>query len=501
MIYCRFFVFILISASLASCAETVLTVTPQPVPSETWDENSPSILTLTSNTVNWRHWNYELKPDNSVSNPFASPRTQQNKQFPVLVIDNIYLTVTVLPDYGGRILSVYYKPTGHEQLYQNPIGTPYGNGAGNFYYNWLMVYGGIFPTFPEPEHGKTWLLPWLWTVSAQTDEKIAIQMSITDTVHFAGRPGQFNNGLTGISCQATVTVYRDRPIIELHVALKNNQGVAINYEYWTCTTLAPGSTPGDTKTPARSLMAVPVNRIILKDDWWPWMATAETPIDAPNHIFEYKNLALFQNWQNMGIGYGVNLTNDWWGVINLDNAEGFLRIADNKNMTPGIKFWTWGFSQSYAANPQTDPLAEARPYIELWGGHSLQFFTDAIFPANGTKSWTETYVTTVGLTNVSWANTNAALELSGAVTNGTLGVTATVFTYYPGTNITYEMLLQGASDYALTNGSFRSRADQSRVIAFTAPSGNYTSGSYRLILRLSNETMGMLANYSNTISL
>ncbi len=27
--------------------------------------------------------------------------------------------------------------------------------AGNFYYDWLMVYGGIFPTFPDPEHGRS----------------------------------------------------------------------------------------------------------------------------------------------------------------------------------------------------------------------------------------------------------------------------------------------------------------------------------------------------------
>ena len=51
----------------------------------------------------------------------------------------------LLPEFGGRILSIIYKPTGHEQLYRTEVGVPYGMGGGNFYYDWLMVYGGIFP--------------------------------------------------------------------------------------------------------------------------------------------------------------------------------------------------------------------------------------------------------------------------------------------------------------------------------------------------------------------
>ncbi len=58
-----------------------------------------------------------------------------------------------------RIISMIYKPTGHEQLYQNPVGTPYGPRWDAFYYDWLMVWGGIFPTFPEAEHGKSLVPP------------------------------------------------------------------------------------------------------------------------------------------------------------------------------------------------------------------------------------------------------------------------------------------------------------------------------------------------------
>ena len=32
--------------------------------------------------------------------------------------------MTLVPESGGRILSLIYKPTGHEQLYKNPVGVP-----------------------------------------------------------------------------------------------------------------------------------------------------------------------------------------------------------------------------------------------------------------------------------------------------------------------------------------------------------------------------------------
>ena len=66
------------------------------------------------------------------------------------MLENRYLKVTLVPEFGGRILSIIYKPTGHEQLYRTEVGVPYGMTAGVFYYDWLMVYGGIFPTFPDP---------------------------------------------------------------------------------------------------------------------------------------------------------------------------------------------------------------------------------------------------------------------------------------------------------------------------------------------------------------
>jgi hypothetical protein len=98
-------------------------------------------------------------------------------------------------------------------------------------------------------------------------------------------------------------------------------------------------------------------------------------------------------------------------VINHDNEEGIIRIADNV-VTPGLKMWTWGFpSFTNETDARKDPNPQ-RPYIELWAGVSDQFFHSATLPALGQVLVTETYSPTVGMSNVTHANENILINLS-----------------------------------------------------------------------------------------
>ena len=121
-------------------------------------------VALTESTISWSTVKYATSAENGFVNGSLDKNTIVDRTFKTHVLENRYLKVTLVPEFGGRILSVIYKPTGHEQLYRNEVGVPYGINANNFYYDWLMVYGGIFPTFPDAEHGKAWLTPWEFKV-------------------------------------------------------------------------------------------------------------------------------------------------------------------------------------------------------------------------------------------------------------------------------------------------------------------------------------------------
>jgi hypothetical protein len=387
----------------------------------------PDRVSLSESTISWSTVKYATTADNGFVSGSLDTKTIVDRTFRTRVLENRYLKVTLVPEFGGRIISILYKPTGHEQLYRTEVGVPYGIKAGNFYYDWLMVYGGIFPTFPDPEHGRTWLKPWDFRVVKQSADEVTVAMSITDDVAYSAAPSRFSKGSTGIEATYFVTLKADRAALDARVVLKNPRDKAIPYEYWSCTTLAPGSDPNHPRTTAGAEIIAPINAYTTPD-WSTNLAQGDTSLGPGRSRFE--NLRYFKNWPTMGIAYAAPdmQGGNFWGVINHDNQEGIIRIADN-TVTRGLKMWTWGFpSFTDQADPRREPR-EQQPYVELWAGVSDQFFHSATLAALGEVSVPETYSPTVGMSNVTQANANILINLAAEAS----GVTLQFFSIEPAT--------------------------------------------------------------------
>ena len=371
---------------------------------------SPDAVSLTESTIVWSTVKYAVGPDNGFIDGSFDSKTIIDRTFKIYVLENRYLKVTLLPEFGGRILSMIYKPTGHEQLYRTQVGVPYGMKAGNFYYDWMMVYGGIFPTFPDAEHGKTWLKPWAFRIVKQTPDEVTVSMSFTDDFAYAAAPKQFNKGATGIEATYFVTLKAGRAALDARVVLKNPHDRAIDYEYWACTTLAPGSDPKHPETNGAAEIIAPVDAYTTPH-WSANIADGDASLGDARHRFD--KLRYFRNWRTMGIAYAAPdmQGGNFWGVVNHDNEEGIIRIADNR-VTRGLKMWTWGFpSFTDRKDARKDPN-EAQPYVELWAGVSDQFFHSASLPALGEIMVPETYSPTVGMSSVTQANDDILINLS-----------------------------------------------------------------------------------------
>ncbi|WP_052832925.1 DUF5107 domain-containing protein [Bradyrhizobium sp. LTSP885] len=377
----------------------------------------PDSVSLTEATISWSTVKYATTADNGFVDGSLDKTVIVDRTFRTRVLENRYLKVTLVPEFGGRILSIVYKPTGHEQLYRTEVGVPYGMKAGNFYYDWLMVYGGIFPTFPDPEHGRTWLKPWDFRVVKQTETEVTVAMSLKDDFAYPAAPKRFT-GETGIEATTYVTLKADRAAIDARVVLKNTQAKPIDYEYWTCTTLAPGSDPQHPGTTAAAEIIAPVTTYTTPA----WSANiAEGDARTGPDAYRFEKLRSFKNWPSMGIAYAAPdmQGGNFWGVINHDNEEGIIRIADNK-VTRGLKMWTWGFSSFTDAADARKAPTEAQPYVELWAGVSDQFFHPAQLAALGEVTVTETYSPTVGMSNVTQANENILVNLSADASHANL---------------------------------------------------------------------------------
>jgi hypothetical protein len=367
-------------------------------------------VSLSESTMTWNTVKYATDAENGLVSGSLDNKTIVDRTFRVRVLENRYLKVTLLPEFGGRILSIIYKPTGHEQLYRAEVGIPYGIEGDIFYYDWLMVLGGIFPTFPDAEHGKTWLKPWDFKVVKQSAGEVTVSMSLHDDFEYSAAPRRFRRGFTGIEATTYVTLKADRAALDARMVLKNPQPRTIPYEYWTCTTLAPGSDPNNPKTTGGAEIIAPI-AAYRTPAWSANLSSGDESLGAG--ISRFEKLRYFKNWPSPGIAYAAPdmQGGNFWGVINHDNDEGIIRVADN-TVTPGLKMWTWGFSSfTDETDPRKDPNPQ-RPYVELWAGVSDEFFHSAEFPALGEVSIRETYSPTVGMSNVTHANENILINLS-----------------------------------------------------------------------------------------
>ncbi len=423
-------------------------------------------LTVSDSEVRFRHYAYDLNPDQTVRD-YHTGRIV-TRVFPVKIIENEWIKITVLPDFGGRILSWIYKPTGHELLYQNPLGTVQGWKELNFYYDYLMVYGGIFPTYPVAEHGKTWQTPWNFQFLETNSDRVTFEMRLTDSADPVKRTERkFTYGKTWLTCIVTVTVRKDSSAVEWTVRLINNQPKYVLYEYWTCMTLAPGSTPGKPSASGACELVIPTTHMKLKNDWWPWMDAANAGEPVDDNVFTFNRLSFYSNWQDMGIAYAYpSVTNGWYGLLNRENNVGVFRFTPDPEETPGLKIWTWGYEPS-RGEPRGGALDHRRPYVEYFSGTTTEFFTPSRIAPLDTKTWTEYFLPTAGLSNVNFATARAAGYFSAAShpDGKTRLLTAEIFSAEPGQELRAEFYLSAGKKPRLVSSSVLAGNPSNTVLA------------------------------------
>src|SRR5881227_3012965 len=76
----------------------------------------PDRVSLSESTITWSTVKYATNAENGFVSGSLDKKTIVDRTFRTHMLENRYLKVTLLPEFGGRIRSIIYKPTGHEQL-------------------------------------------------------------------------------------------------------------------------------------------------------------------------------------------------------------------------------------------------------------------------------------------------------------------------------------------------------------------------------------------------
>ena len=407
-------------------------------------------VTLTQSTFKWKVYNHSINADHSLSHG-PDYNSIIDKDFKSYILENEFLKITLVPEFGGRIVSMIYKPTGHEELYHPQTGHPQGHGDGSFYFDWLMVLGGINPTFSTAEHGKFWFLPWKTEIVKETDSCVSIQMSQVDTIDFSKRPQRFGSYVkTGITCDFIVSLSDGKASTDIKVILTNPGSNSQPYEYWTCTAMAPGSNPADPRITGNAELHIPVDKVRIVDDWCQTIKTIDPSLG--NNFYTFNKLRYFKNWTDMGIAYAPeDFALNYWGVINHDDNrnEGLIRVSENKE-TKGVKIWSWQYQTAISNNPLKNGLMH-QPFFEVWGGTTDRFFKQVQLAAGATKEWVEYYSPIVGIDSITHASKDVILKCKtnkksyDGKSDTNLIVTCNLFSIVPHDGVILRLQFQGAN--------------------------------------------------------
>ena len=168
-----------------------------------------------------------------------------------------------------------------------------------------------------------------------------------------------------------------------------------------------------------------MDKVHLLESSWSWFGSAEERVSG--EIFKWKNLASFKNWVDQGTAFAnPDYRANWSGLLNDDKGRGVVRVSDNAK-TPGLKLWTFG-PQSLSININDSSASGSAPPSRCGMASRRSSGMRGTMAANEVRQWNQSFFPILGLTGVTAASENGALQLSSAKSgsNTVLNVAATL---------------------------------------------------------------------------
>ncbi|MEE9618077.1 MAG: DUF5107 domain-containing protein [Anaerolineae bacterium] len=347
------------------------------------------------------------------SDPTPVPHDYQ-----LLVLENDYLRVALMPELGGRIYQMIFKPTGHNELYQNPVIKP--NEWGPPEQGWWLAAGGIEWCLPVEEHGYEWGEPWAYQVVTST---AGITVTLRDTT-------------ASDRIRATVTLHlpASRGYLAVTLRIENPTATNLDYKFWLNAALAPGAANTVSADLHFIFNAGQVTVHSRGDDYLP---DAGQPMDWPVHDGrDYSRLGNWDHW--LGFFEQPQAAADFAGVYDTGANEGLARVFPS-NVARGSKGFGFGWSNPIPSNIWTD---DGSTYVELHGGIAPAFWDTATITAGQSLEWTEY-----------WYPVSDIGQLSAATAEGALGVRTSGDRFHVGVHSTAPRAAGTSTLYAWDRGN------------------------------------------------
>ena len=321
--------------------------------------------------VDAAHGNFPLKVLDRAAYEASDPQPEP-KEYRLIVVENQFLRLTLLPELGGRVYECFFKPTGHNLFYRNPVIKP--------------TQWGL----PVEEHGYEWGIPWGYRVSRGDDGSVTVHLSDGEGDHLRAR--------------MAVTVRPGLAAFGVQTELENPTDRAVRYQFWNNAMLAPGS--GNSLSEGLQFI-FSASEMTVHSTNDPHLPGAGEPFSWPIH--QGRDVSRLSTWQGyLGFFERPAAQGDFVGVYDHADDEGMVRIFPS-SVARGAKGFAFGWGDAaIGADNWTD---DGSGYVELHGGVAPTFDDWAKLAAGQTLSWEETWFPVAGVGGLIYAEEGGAINL------------------------------------------------------------------------------------------
>ncbi len=320
------------------------------------------------------------------------------RTYQAVVLENGYISVTVLPELGGRIYSLRDKATGRELLYQNPVIKPTSWG----YREWWLAAGGIEWAFPVEDHGLNEWRPWQYVLGSSGYGTAVTVSDVEDR--------------SGMEVGVTISLDSGHAYVTLQPWARNISGQPQPYQLWLNAML----TLGNNTVSEQTQFIVPGNEVIVHSTGDGGVPGSGGTMNWPYQ--DGRDMSMYGNW-NGYLGFFVPAGHGFSGLYDHSNGQGIVR-AHAPNWPSGTKFFG---PSTLSPSLWTDDNSN---YVELWSGATGSFWHSATIEPEQTVTWTEHWYPINGSGGFNYANRLAALNLIDTGNGAEIGIA--VSTYFSG---------------------------------------------------------------------
>jgi hypothetical protein len=300
------------------------------------------------------------------------------RNYRLIVMENRYIMLSVLPELGGRLYEVIYKLTGNNELYRNPVIKPSTFGARG----WWLAAGGMEWAAPTDEHGLMEYMPWTPATVRNTDGGATINLTATDR-------------LTGMKVNGSITLNPEDAGYTISVRMQNPTARMQRGQLWTNAMLAPG---GTNRVLPGTRFIVPQTEMVVHSTSDPGLPAESGKVKWPLHDGrDLSDTATWKGWLGAFAMPGAQ-RGQFAAVYSPQADEGMVKTFKGAEM-PGLKIF--GFGPAFDPHVYTD---DDSSYAELWGGATPTFWDYASVAPGASIGWTERWQPLAGTGGVSVAS-------------------------------------------------------------------------------------------------